>query len=666
MVFPGTIMGEKYKIICELGRGGMSIVYLALDVRLDKKWAVKEIKLSGQRTEAVIQSFRSELDVLKRVDHPVLPRIVDVIYEADRVYLVMDYVEGNTLEEVVKERGPQPQEAVVVWAAALCDGLQYLHDMGIVYRDMKPSNIILKPDGAVKMVDLGAAVEGLRDENVYAVGTKGYAAPEQFGDSSGIQNKAVDARTDIYSLGVTIYYMLTGAELFRVPYEIWQIPDRDNRYSDGLHRIILRCVETDPAKRYQSMEELKLHLINYRKLERMHQRACLRGIRQFLAACVLSLCFLTVAFSGYVGICRERNLNYDDLMSRGRAYVLQKKYDEALEAYRQAVNEVDGFREDAYLEILKIYIDYNNDPETGLRWVREYIDRNYRHVGENQSLVFQMALYYFERLQDYRESAYFFEMLDTKQYPEAEYYLAAVSMLTEVNVDYEAFMERMEQFEKMNEELPISLRRLQNDRILCEVYAQCIMRLDEAADDLKRAAERGLSCLEEYEDASVKADYYIVFNRYLALAYEQLGDGLAQRDMDGAHSYYEAAIGCCNSILDLVSGEDADYERSRQLREAKYCQKAELYAKLGQYEQACAVYEQAENEFGSNGISIYVGHLTLLCELEEQVTPDVELWDYDKLKQLYEKGLEISGIEQDFRWKRLTVKLAPLFAGRED
>ena len=138
----------------------MSIVYVAMDTRLNKQWAVKEIKQNPkQDTRTLLKGLQMEANILKMVDHPVLPRIVDIINYNGTVFVVMDYIEGRPLSEVLKLEGAQPQEKVIEWAKDLCSALDYLHYMNppIIYRDMKPSNIMLKPDGKVKLIDFGTA-----------------------------------------------------------------------------------------------------------------------------------------------------------------------------------------------------------------------------------------------------------------------------------------------------------------------------------------------------------------------------------------------------------------------------------------------------------------------------------------------------------------------------
>ena len=206
----GSIVDGKYKILNKIGQGGMSVVYLAMNERANKQWAIKQVRKDGVKDfEVVKQGLIVEIDMLKRLSHPNLPSIIDVIDRKDNFLIVMDYIQGNSLKNRLDEFGAQPQELVIEWAKQLSDVLGYLHTRkpAIIYRDMKPSNIMLKPDGKLTLIDFGTARE-YKEKNLAdttCLGTIGYAAPEQFGGKG-----QTDGRTDIYCLGATLYHLVTG------------------------------------------------------------------------------------------------------------------------------------------------------------------------------------------------------------------------------------------------------------------------------------------------------------------------------------------------------------------------------------------------------------------------------------------------------------------------
>ncbi len=665
----GTVLGGKYEILKKIGQGGMSIVYVAMDTRLNKQWAVKEIKQNPkQDTRTLLKGLQMEANILKMVDHPVLPRIVDIINYNGTVFVVMDYIEGRPLSEVLKLEGAQPQEKVIEWAKDLCSALDYLHSMNppIIYRDMKPSNIMLKPDGKVKLIDFGTAkefdVESLADTT--ALGTRGYAAPEQFGDARGRGIHKTDARTDIYSLGATLYHVLTGKNPSEPPYVIKPIRDWDPSLSSGLEKIINKCTMPNPEDRYQSCTELIYDLEHYEELDDAFKRSCLKKMRSFLICAGLTVTFAAVAIGGYIGNEREKKLNYDNLINEGYADVVQGDYEGAAGLYVDAITQVDGSRNEAYLDLLDLYINYMNDAETGLSRVTYYIDQQYDSIDKDQELLLTVAMDYFDVLKDYKSSAYYFNMLDQKEHPEAVYYSTIALAMGELNVDYESLTFNLKNFESTNDASTISINKLMNYRLLCIVYARNLQQMGDAADRLIEAANKGLAVLEVYDDDSVKAEYYTIYNQYLALAYERLGQKYIEEDPQRSQENYEKALECCDFILGMVTAGDGKTVGSitdEKLREAKYCQKAEIYEMLQEYDKADEVYIQAEEEFGRTSIAVYAGHLSLLCKMEELKTTDVEKWDYNRLHKLYEQGQQVPEIQNDYRWKQLTQKLSPLF-----
>ncbi len=271
----GSLVDGKYRILRKIGQGGMSVVYMAINERVNKTWAIKEIRKDGvSNFDVVKQGLIVETDMLKRLDHPHLPGIIDVIDGDGSFLIVMDYIEGQTLSKVLEDYGPQPQESVIDWGKQLCDVLGYLHSRKppIVYRDMKPSNVMLKPDGNIVLFDFGTAREYKlsSQEDTTCLGTRGYAAPEQYGGHG-----QTDARTDIYCLGATLYHLLTGHNPSLPPYEMYPIRRWNPSLSVGLEHIVQKCTQANPLDRYQSCAELMYALANpflddirYRKEQR--------------------------------------------------------------------------------------------------------------------------------------------------------------------------------------------------------------------------------------------------------------------------------------------------------------------------------------------------------------------------------------------------------------
>ncbi len=349
----GSIVDGKYKILNKIGQGGMSVVYLAMNERANKQWAIKEVRKDGTKDyEVVKQGLIAETDILKRLNHPHLPSIIDVIDCDDTFLIVMDYIEGKTLDYWLKKEGAQPQERVVEWAKQICDVLGYLHSRKppIIYRDLKPSNVMLKPDGKIMIIDFGTAREFKEQsiEDTKCLGTQGYAAPEQYGGHG-----QTDARTDIYNLGATMYHLLTGHNPSLPPYEMYPIRQWNPALSSGLEEIVTKCTQRNPNDRYQSCAELMYALEHFNELDIEYKKSQKRKWGVFLAACSLTI----VSLIGCLGFKFAENSaiknSYDSYL---RAASNAATQEEKVNYYRDAIN-LDPSRGNAWLDLLDVFID---------------------------------------------------------------------------------------------------------------------------------------------------------------------------------------------------------------------------------------------------------------------------------------------------------------------
>ncbi len=347
----GQVINNKYEILKLIGKGGMSRVYLAMDMNIHKPWAVKEIDktVRDQNNEVIIQSAIAEANLIKELDHNAIVRIVDIIDEPDKIFIIEDYIDGETLNALILREGAQPQEKVIEWAIQICSALEYLHTRKppIIYRDMKPANVMLKPEGNVKIIDFGIAREYKEHntEDTKCLGTKGYAAPEQFGGKG-----QTDARTDVYCLGVTLYYLVTGKNPSEPPYEIYPIRYWNPRLSSGLEAIILKCTRPNPGERFQSCAELSYALQHYEEYTAQYRAKQLVKVWKFGAAVAAAVAFI---IAGSIGLGKRRgkiNTDFDFNMNQAvRATDEQEK----LAFFTKAIEIKPGSAE-PYLGIVKM------------------------------------------------------------------------------------------------------------------------------------------------------------------------------------------------------------------------------------------------------------------------------------------------------------------------
>ena len=251
----GDMLQDRYRIVSLLGQGGMGAVYRAWDVRLNVPMALKEMvpqpDLAPDTLAQLREQFQQEAQILARLNHPYLVMVGDFFQERGNVYLAMDFVEGENLAQRIKREKALPEAQVLEWASQLLDALAYCHSQGIVHRDVKPHNVIIRPDGRVVLVDFGLVKmwdpsDPRTKTAMRGMGTPEYAPPEQYDTWMGY----TDARSDIYGLGATIYHALTG----QAP------PTATARMSDPERFLPLRQVMPAVSKRTEAAVAKSLEL----------------------------------------------------------------------------------------------------------------------------------------------------------------------------------------------------------------------------------------------------------------------------------------------------------------------------------------------------------------------------------------------------------------------
>lgn len=261
----GRVIDERYEVTSLLAYNGYTKFYLVIDNRLNHKWGMKVLdKAADKHGDIIRQMLRWEMEQMGSFQHSAIPKVIDMLEDARYVYCVMEYIEGISLDKVFENNGAQKVEHVVDWAKQMCDVLQYLHTLNPprIHRDIKPANIMLQGNGHLKLIDFGTMRIYKPDklQDTTCLGTKGYAAPEQFGSGQ------TDARTDIYGLGVTMHQLVTGVDPKEVNYVATPICTINSALPKGLEYIIGKCTERDPKDRYQSCKELYADLCQYELL----------------------------------------------------------------------------------------------------------------------------------------------------------------------------------------------------------------------------------------------------------------------------------------------------------------------------------------------------------------------------------------------------------------
>lgn len=252
----GFILDDKYEIIKVLGRGGMGTVYLCKNLQKGDLWAVKEVV----KNEALDIDILSEAKLLKKLKHPNIPKILDTFYKDDILYMVQDYIEGQTLKEYVLAKWILDPEEICRIASSLCDILTYLHNLkpAVIYRDLKPSNIMITPEGKVVLIDFGISktYKVNKNSDTVVMGSNGYAAPEQRGLGQSCR------QTDIYGIGMVMYFMANG-RVSTTDSEPFSDESYSKNFNNDLKKIIQKCVKSHIKDRYKSAAELNRELMKY-------------------------------------------------------------------------------------------------------------------------------------------------------------------------------------------------------------------------------------------------------------------------------------------------------------------------------------------------------------------------------------------------------------------
>ena len=390
MLEVGSLVDGKYRILRVVGKGGMSVVYQAVNEKANKIWAIKEVRKDGvQNYEVVKQNLIVETELLKRFNHPNLPSIIDVIDGDGSFLIVMDYIEGNSLNKALETSGAQSQEDVIEWSKQLCDVLGYLHSRKppIIYRDMKPANVMLKPDGNISLIDFGTAREFKSSsvEDTTCLGTQGYAAPEQYGGHG-----QTDARTDIYCLGATMYHLVTGHNPSTPPYEMYPIRQWNPMLSSGLEEIIIKCTQRNPNDRYQSCAELLYALDHYQDLDIENKKVQNFKWNTFIASVILTLAMLVGTFGFSIATSAMTSQTYSQLVKEADEIsdglkadyesTMQKpdagKVAEAESKLVKAITDVDPANCDAYISLMNLYMANGKLESTESSNLQKYISLN--------------------------------------------------------------------------------------------------------------------------------------------------------------------------------------------------------------------------------------------------------------------------------------------------
>ncbi len=478
MLSKGQILRNRYRIIKTIGKGGTSSVYLAEDVSIGKKWAVKFLK----NDDDTVWLAQNEINMMIRLDHEAFPRIVDAWQERDGYVIVSDYIEGVTLDKVLG--GKQVGRRILTgWWIRIAQAIEYLHNLkpSILYLDLKLENIMLRSDGSLKLIDFGIAGRIAERGSLY--GTPGYAAPEQYYN----RGEMLDERTDVFAFGMLMYAMYTGkrpvGDLDRQELII-----RTDRHLPGrIRRVILGCIARDKESRYKDMTAL-LKELNALKGRRDN------ALRLKLTAAAAVLC---MGIFGAVAVKYVVAEPRDDIVSR-------------------MITEANAHIKDG---------EYT---EEGIRIICGYIESGCLDEDICERFIYEVARNYFSVRRNYREALRYFEMLDAERYPDAGYYIRLCRLQVSFEEDNEKYLSCLKEFCDYNKGLGYEESRYRNDLMIANLYDALSCRDEAGKDEEISFLKAGLADLRYAADAGLYEDkdhhYESEYLRRLCILCEDRGD----------------------------------------------------------------------------------------------------------------------------------------------
>jgi len=649
----GSLLDGKYKILNKIGQGGMSVVYLAMNEKANKQWAIKEMrKEKNKNYEIMKQSLITETNLLKELKHPYLPSIADIIESDDTIIIVMDYVEGRPLSDILTEEGTIEEDKVADYAIQLCDVLDYLHSQNppIIYRDLKPANIMLRPDGKITLIDFGTARKYNYDSvsDTTCLGTIGYAAPEQF---AGETLRQTDARTDIYNLGATMYHLLTGVNPSEPPYELYPIRRWDESLSNGLEKIILRATRKDPDKRFNDCKEMSYALQHFRDLDDSYIATQKKKIFLFAASLILSFTFFSMAIVVNGMEKREISKVYNNYLSEAALKIASTGSKnvvdtDILKLFQDAIN-VSPNSTEAYIRMLDYYCDLGQT-RNGLMAISAMIASGTGDLSNNDDLMMRMGQIYFlgnskdtEFNIDYGTAARYFDKVNIKKYPQAKYYSSLSKSLSEIGMDWNIIVKDMKNVDdylntEVNEEekaeIYITLSKIYRANAFA-IQKAGEKPFDKAMELLNKAGEILNS---SYTDKNLKDKYlpelYFGFaDAYYRRANVEPDEKESRNDLYEAVSYYE------RYLIFATTAQTVLFKNRI----------GDIYRALGEYKRAVEEYEDIIEKYPEDATA-YISLATMLL---------IDMKDVNTSAMIYMKARQLPDIEFNSNFVSLKNKL---------
>ena len=639
MLRVGEIIDERYEILKEIDRGGMSIVYLAQDNRLKKPLAIKDIRKSNKiQTDILLKCLKGEADLLTALDHQTLPKIYDIIEGESHIYVVMDYIEGESLKKKLDREKVCSYADVIEWGKQLSEVLDYLHKRKpypIIYRDMKPHNVMITPDGKLKLIDFGTAIKSDSETRNLNFLTDAYAAPEQK------NGEPADERTDIYNLGITLYHLVTG--LKRKEGEILRpIREVNPALPEGLDYIISKCINDIPSERYQMAADLNRDLFRVNKMNKDYKKKIIKDMSLFLVSCVMFLSGISVTIYAKSMINKDSLGIYTSALNEANINIVNGEYAKAIGNLDKIIVDIDSSKADAYIKLMDVYM-IMGDIEAGIDKIEEYVNKGYGGVDKNDDVLFNLAMTHLND-KNYPIALKYFEKVSKRKYPEVKYYKMISEAMSSMNIDHKIFAEKLLEFEDYIDDLANNENKILNYISIANIYSSYKSQIDGSNDKIIKLIDKSDAVLALIEEEEVKLKYEIELSQKLAQAYHSKGN--LEKDSALKNESYNKAILIYKNLIDL------DINNVEEV----ILKVGDIYSEKKEYKKAMVEYKKVIDK-DKNNIKAHCKFVNTILDIEQGKTKDQ---DYSKAKEQYELIKKIKKYSENAEFLSLTRRMTSL------
>lgn len=635
-----NIFSDTYIILEKLGAGSGGVVYKAYHRRLQKEVVIKE--LLGR--DLNMQLKRKETDILKNLKHSFLPQVLDFLEVEGNIYTVMSFVPGKSFQQLLKEGKRFTQKQLVRWGMQLCSALNYLHNQNppIIHGDIKPANIMLTPEGDICLIDFNIAC--FLDENTVLGYSKGYTSPEQYmtamGEGSGYNGSKysrVDEKSDIYSLGATLYHLATGQKIvdYNKPVDFFLLEENT---SEAFAAIIQKAMQLEARRRYKDTFDMFRAFQSIGKKDKRYKKLLAVQRIVWIMQILILAGFIVLGGYGFYKIKKENISRYNELVEEQIEYRKEKDYKSERDVHEEAVKIFPSGLESYYQNALTLYEQQEYEK------CIEFIDYDILEDEEIDLLDKRTAeIYYIKaechyELQEYQEAVDAFEQVFEYGGGKSSYYR-----------DYAVALVYDEQEARAREILE---EAIDNDLAEDSIY-YVKGEIEKASEQYEAAEEAFLKCIKATEEDNLKTRSYIMLGQIyretnhpekeLAILREardalpaakqmMILEQLVQINIDfaertGDAEYQNEAIELLNEVIEQGWDTWQTYDNLVLLRQ-----------KQGDLEGAGQQLAEMQEKYGDI-YQIYKRYAFLEIERQEQSINENR--DYEKFAEYYRKAVEL-------------------------